>query len=426
MNKLYILVLLLFFPGFIFAQQQENLKKKITSPEIVCYGSGKTEKIYIPPPPEFFLKSREKKSEIIVSYSLFPDDAKAAFEYAVSIWENIVASSVPIYVQANWRTQDKNTLGSASPAEYVTDFENIPHKNRYYPIALAEKISKSEINPIGYADINATFNKSINWYFGTDGQTPDELYDFVAVVLHEIGHGLGFTGFFDVSNKTGSYSYDDTGDATSYDIMVVNSKNQQLVDTDLFANPSQALYNQLVSGSVYSRSPSARFNNHGIKPRLYAPSIWDSGSSIYHLNDATFPASSGNSLMTHAIGKGEAVHDPGPITIGILADVGWRNILLLLDKPKDIEKISPIVFNLTIESENELDTTSLKLYYSLNENLAPIDSISMVFDKTNNYFTATILPDFNPGEIFYYISVTDNQDRKFYLPAEAPSEILFG
>ena len=79
---------------------------------------------YIPPPKEFFLKSGEKKSDIIVTYSLFPQNAKDAFEYAVSIWESFIESPVPIYMQANWRSMSAGVLGSSSPAEYVNNFES--------------------------------------------------------------------------------------------------------------------------------------------------------------------------------------------------------------------------------------------------------------------------------------------------------------
>lgn len=424
MLRLLILLILFLFPGIIFAQDQVFTGKKITTPDIVCYASGKTEKIYIPPPSDFFLKSRPKKSDIRVTYSLFPDEAKAAFEFAVSIWEEIIESSVPIYVQANWRSQDNNTLGSARPDEHVTDFENIPHKGRYYPIALAEKISKSDINPVGYPDIVATFNNSVNWYFDTDGKTPGELYDFVTVVMHEIAHGLGITGFFDVSGKNGIYSYDNVGDASAFDIMVTNSRNQLLVDKSVFANPSQDLYSALTSGSLYSKSLTAMHDNNGNKPRLYAPSTWDNGSSIYHLNDATYPPSSGNSLMTHAIAPGEAVHNPGPLIDGILADLGWQNVLMLLDKPKDIETKQPIVFNLKIESENNLDSSSLYLFYKYDTSLAKTDSLPMPFEKSAKFFSATLIPLIEQGEIFYYVKVIDEKNRNFSLPGDAPNETL--
>ncbi len=52
-------------------------------------------------------------------------------------------------------------------------------------------------------------------------------------------------------------------------------------------------------------------------PRLYAPSTWDDGSSIYHLDEFTYAASDTNSLMTPFAGRGEAVHNPGPNTLAI-------------------------------------------------------------------------------------------------------------
>jgi hypothetical protein len=113
---------------------------------------------------------------------------------------------VPIYIQANWRSQGQNILGSAGPARYYTDFKNIPHENRYYPSVVAEKITGKEITGSTSPDIVATFNKDMDWYFETDGETPTQQYDFVTVVLHEITHGLGFTGFFDLKLNKGTRS----------------------------------------------------------------------------------------------------------------------------------------------------------------------------------------------------------------------------
>ena len=174
-------------------------------PPPVCYASDKTEKSFIPPPSDILLKSpSEKKSDIVVSYSLFfPEKAKIAFEYAVNIWEHIIQSEIPIYIQADWRPDDINILGSEDPTNYYTNFKNIPHKNRFYPIAIVERITRTEITGPSSPDISSTFNENIDWYFGTDVNTLDSLYDFVTVVLHEIAHGLGFTGFFYIINDLG-------------------------------------------------------------------------------------------------------------------------------------------------------------------------------------------------------------------------------
>jgi hypothetical protein len=418
---LYAIIILSLFDLRIVNGQNDWKKRKLQVPPTVCYASDKIEKSFVPPPPELVLKSgAEKKSDIIVTYTLFPPEAKVAFEYAVNIWENIIESEIPIYIEANWRTMNNNTLGSSGPAEYYADFEFAPRKNRFYPVSVVEKITKTEISGSSSPDINATFNKDVKWYFGTDGQTPDLLYDFVTVVLHEIGHGLGFTGFFFVTGKVGAYGNDSAGDASAFDIMVVNGKNELLTDTAIFEMPSASLYNAFISDNLLTVSPVAIANNTGNNPRLYAPSTWNDGSSIYHLNDATYPFGNQNSLMTHAVGKGEAVHDPGPITKGILADIGWKHMKLKLDKPKDIEVKKPIVFNLSIESDFELDTNAVFVHFST-DSFKKI-ALPMTFDKTSGTFIAILNPGIETGKIDYYVSARDKMNRTFRLPTEAPDE----
>ena len=84
-------------------------------------------------------------------------------------------------------------------------------------------------------DIVANFNSNVDWYYGTDMNCPDTLYDLVTVVMHEIGHGLGFTGFLfiDSNNEYGAYGNMEFGDATSFDILVQKGETdgKQLVDT---------------------------------------------------------------------------------------------------------------------------------------------------------------------------------------------------
>jgi len=421
------LILLLFILSLIDIRvvhsQSDWKKRKLQVPPPVCFASKNIEKSFIPPPAEFLLKSEsEKKSDIIVSYSLFPANAKAAFEYAISIWEQIIESDIPIYVEARWQTMNTNVLGSAWPTDYYADFEFAPRKNRFYPISVVEKITGEEITGSSSPDIIAKFNKDIQWYFGTDGNTPELLYDFVTVVLHEIGHGLGFTGFFFVTGNVGGYGNENAGDAAAFDIMVVNNKNEQLTDTNIFNMPSAGLYNAFTSNFLYTNSQAAISNNSGIKPRLYAPATWNEGSSIYHLNDATYPFTNANSLMTHAIGKGEAVHDPGPITKGILADIGWKHMKLSLDKPKDIEEKKPITFNLTIESDTEIDSNAVFVFFSTDSFKNSKDSLPLILNISTGFFSATLNPAIESGKIDYYIQARDIMNRSFLLPTEAPLE----
>jgi hypothetical protein len=434
-RKLIVIFIVFGLIDIHFVNAQNDWKKrKLQVPNPVCYASDKIEKSFIPPPKEFLLKSGEKKSDIIVNYISFLSDGKAktAFEYAVNIWEHIIESDIPIYIEARWQTisdEDGNAntiLGQAGPTDYYANFEYAPRKNRYYPICVVEKITKSEISGSSSPDIDATFNKGIKWYFGTDGKTPDLLYDFVTVVLHEIGHGLGFTGFFDVTGKMGVYgnSYGgNVGDASAFDILVVNENNELLTDTNIFKIPSASLYSAFTSNLLYANSQAAIINNRGNKPKLYAPSNWIDGSSIYHLDDTTYPFTNENSLMTHAIGKGEAIHDPGPITKGIFADIGWKHMKLNLDKPKDIEEKKPIVFNLSIESDTEIDSNAIVVFFSPDSFKNVKDSLVLLPDQETGVFSATVNPNIESGKIEYYVTVGDKMNRTFSAPVEAPSEL---
>ena len=428
MNGLRIWLLIFSLTLVSIVHGQKKLKKfEMEVPFPVCYASGKVEKSFVPAPSHINLKSNAvKKSEIIVKYSLFPPKAIVAFEYAVNIWEQIIESDVPIYIEANWRPQETNTLGSAGPTAYYTDFKNIPHENRFYPVAIAEKITKTEITGPSSPDIIATFNEDINWWFDTEVETPELLYDFVTVVLHEIAHGLGFTGFFYVRNDLGGYEeYYKTEDGAlaAFDLLVVNSNQGQLVDTSVYKFNSTDLGVALTSNSLYANSRSAIVANQNNIPRLYAPSSFEDGSSIYHLNDQTYPSGTKNALMTHAIGSGEFNHDPGPITSGIMDDIGWKNIYLNLEKPKDIETVQPISVKVSIESDNNLDFTTLFVVYSYDNFGNHIDSLRLINGDAANLFVAELIPEIESGTIQYYITAQDILKRVFTEPTEAPTKV---
>ena len=112
------------------------------------------------------------------------------------------------------------------------------------------------------------------------------------------------------------------GQPTIYDRFMENGSAQSLLNTSLFPNPSSALAAQLQSNNLYFNGANARAANGGARPKMYAPSTWQPGSSYAHL-DEIFNGTV-NALMTYSLDDGEAIHDPGQVTMGILADVGWN------------------------------------------------------------------------------------------------------
>lgn len=394
-------------------------KEAIKLPPSVCYASHEVHKSFVKPPIKLKAGSA-KNSTILVDFVGFPEEAKVAFRYAADIWQDLIYSPVPIHIQATWKSLASDVLGSCGPSDYVPNFNSSQIWNCYYPIALVEKMLGQEVNsPIGY-EIEASFNKDFtNWYFGLDGNTPTDKYDFVTTALHELTHGLGFHGFF-YSDGRGRGGYGGTDKlATAFDQYVINKNGEKLVNTSLFANPSVKLNQNLTSGWL-------EFNSKldvDSFPRLYAPSTWDSGSSIYHLNDSTYVTGDPNSLMTHQMGKGEANHNPGPNTLAIMYDMDWKFISIKHKQLKDIEYITaPISFDAQIESDYDLDSTKLFLVYSSSKFLKK-DSVRLKATSIPAIFNAKITPVQN-GEIQYYFSAKDVKKRTFVFPSNSPTRYL--
>lgn len=251
----------------------------------------------------------------------WPAPAQAAFEYAASIWEANIISSVPIEVEVEFASLSSGVLGSASPAGGITFASGSGiYIDTIYPIALANALYGSDITP-GEPEINARFsNDSDLWYYGTDGNVPSGKFDFVTVALHELGHGLGFAGSMQINGGIGSWG-GSSGLPTIYDQFTENNAGQKLIEA--FPNNSAALASQLTSNHIYFDAPVARSTNAGARIRLYAPAPWDNGSSYSHLNENSFNGTT-NSLMTPQVSPQEVQHLVGPVTLGLFEDMGWE------------------------------------------------------------------------------------------------------
>ena len=81
-----------------------------------------------------------------------------------------------------------------------------------------------------------------SWYYGTDGNTPSTQMDLMTVVLHEIAHGLNFSGSMSYSRGLGNWGYGDLPAYPDiYDTFMRDGSGNLLIDTAVYANPSQRL-----------------------------------------------------------------------------------------------------------------------------------------------------------------------------------------
>ena len=245
-----------------------------------------------------------------------------AFEFAVGIWESTLTSPVPIKVQASLEPLGPGILGSAGPNSIWAGGPLPP--GSWFVDALADQLFGADINPSG-PDIVCRFSTSFGWYLGVDGQAPPGTYDFVTVVLHELGHGLDFigSGFAVSSVGLGTYGFQgQTFLPIVYDNFVQDGAGTTLADIGPPGSVSAALEQYLTSDDLFVNAPSV-VSALGGNGKIYAPAPFQSGSSFSHWDETTFPAGTPNSLMTPQLGFQEAIHDPGAITVGMFADHGW-------------------------------------------------------------------------------------------------------
>ena len=107
----------------------------------ICYASGKNANISIPAPesPLRRLKSgTTKKIQFVVTYHNFPDNAKAAFQYALDIWSTVLYTPVTVRVDAVWdSTLPSGVLGATSPSNFYNKIPGSYIYEAYYPVAVS-------------------------------------------------------------------------------------------------------------------------------------------------------------------------------------------------------------------------------------------------------------------------------------------------
>lgn len=263
-----------------------------------------------------------------VEYVGFSAPAQAAFQRAVEIWADLIISPVAIRVRAEFVQLGEGSLGSAGPSTFRTlpQHSNPLIRNSFLPSALHDALTGTDAAP-GQPDIEASFNSGFaDWYFGLDGRPEFTQYDFVSVVLHELGHGLGFISSLeqvDPQNPRIEWGLDAQGRPVPYDFLVKDGQDHYLVQ-DAIQNGSPELAAAVTSQHVFLAGPFAVEAAQGAIPELYAPPEWESGSSIAHLDEYLYAEGNPNTLMTPYIFNGEFQHQVGPITAGILRDIGWK------------------------------------------------------------------------------------------------------
>jgi len=253
-----------------------------------------------------------------------PPEAVTALDYATSLWGTWISSTVPVEVSTCWTPNLSvgDALGTGMPTKYVSNFPGTPLVDTMYPIALANALSRSDLNPAG-VDMVLEFKSDITWSFAltpTHRLAPADGEDFVTIALHELAHGLGFVGNMVVEYNIGfcGNSLSSFYCPTPYDRFVVDGNGVALLD---YLTPDPRVLGARLKSDANFGGPNTIAANEETTAKLYTPAIWYPGSSLSHLDQGTFEAGL-NNLMTPYYDFGATRH-PGPVTLGIMQDMGW-------------------------------------------------------------------------------------------------------
>ena len=279
---------------------------------------------------------------------------KNAFETALGLFEIWLVGDNTVRVEASFRDDlGQGSLAGAWPARLVYK-PSEANPEMWLPIALEENKSGQEINGSTEADIRIVFNENEDFYYGLSLELleleelfPDEVPDtFILVAVHEIIHGLGFSD--SVNSNDGSFRSDPDseipdwvildgpfidGIPSIYDVNLYSERDEELLINlsdeqrlqaitsgtgllwDGTSNGENSYSCAQLIGKVREVKERGGVDSLG-RPRLYAPSPYESGSSVSHFD----PTGNDDDIMNPSYAPLTFID----LTFGVLRDIGWR------------------------------------------------------------------------------------------------------
>jgi len=177
---------------------------------------------------------------------------------ASKYWNTSVETRVKVEFSESQFSENSTTLGFARPSGYAYA------DRKFMQIASAKAVRKVDINKDSEIpknnDVFVTLNTRVNWYLGTDGKVPSNKYDLVSVCLHEVYHGLFFSG--QTSQLGGKLVFDQ---ANYFDKFIVAETASGDCPISSYANDQKRLRKALTGNSLWFRTAEKRI------ARLFAP-----------------------------------------------------------------------------------------------------------------------------------------------------------
>lgn len=169
----------------------------------------------------------------------------------------------------------------------------------------------------GSPDIFVTVDFGWNWNTGTSTPSFGQ-FDLLSVLIHEITHGLGIIS---LSASDGSSEIGGATDVFSFwDSFLETGNGQDLWNdsTAAFMGTSPDLTGN--DGGVVSVGADAT-TEYGSNPPIYAPAIFNSGSSLGHFDSSII----GGAVMEPSTAAVETHREYALVEIGALRDIGYTS-----------------------------------------------------------------------------------------------------
>ena len=246
---------------------------------------------------------------------------RRAFEAALSAWSKVLKAEIPIRVEATMpdlddgdNNPDTMLLALGSPTElWVIDNVGVPS-------SLAWQKIHGRYSNAADSDITVQVNALASWDFSTTpGVTPRDKSNLMYTLMHEVGHGLGFTDSID--QETGKLLNDPL--PFGYDTFLNRGSSQK---NRLLDHAAEEVKRDIVSNDLFFNGPNAiEASKKSVNPKpmvkLYAPTEFRQGSSIAHVDQASY-ADVRTGLMA-PIDFGVASDKIDILTQAIMKDLGY-------------------------------------------------------------------------------------------------------
>ncbi len=291
-----------------------------------------------------------------------------AFQAAADDWGAILKSDITIEIDAAMTAlacaSGGGTLGFAGPKGMaLANFTNAPVADTFFPQALANSLDGSDLDGDD-ADIEAQFNRlvddddpncitGLSWSYVIGVAAPLNTLPFTETVLHELGHGLGFITFTDLStgerlgdlpDHYNRHLVDETPAPTDWNDLDNAGRIAAAIDTGELTWDGPEVDN-------VDESLTAGLHPTSGRTIMYAPAPLEVGSSVSHWDTAMEPDELMEPLATPTIDRLMTNH--------LMLDLGWNGLVSMVvtktDGLSDIDSGSATSYTVTVTNNGPGD-----------------------------------------------------------------------